>query len=294
MNYKGYEICIPTLNRLDPLCFKLLDANPNICLNMFVRQELLDKGFYDSWKALPRVNIVSLGYGLEELGETRERIMDWCRARRVKYCLMLDDGVSRVYYSDCQHELEFVIERAMNRLETDEFGDKCIGMTLCKIFGYKDGKKCLCPKLPRRQYFNVIPTQAVLLDVERVSKAGLHYRSLKRVGFEDCAFFADAIKKGCVYAADDDIWFDAVVPNAKKIGGSHTNLDYDLEVKYDAQMLRCFNYIGPMYGVRMEKRYRGYADCLLTMIEFNLDYFYQVLIQEPEKNRKIIEKRFAI
>lgn len=294
MSKREYEICIPTLNRLNPLCFNLLKENADVVLNMFVRQELLDQGFYDPWKNMPRVNIVSLGYGLEELGETRERIMDWCRAHHVKYCLMLDDGVKRVYYSDNKQGLNYVMERAIRRLVRDTFGDKCIGMTLCKIFGYKGEERCVCPSLPRRFYFNVVPTQAVFLDVERVSKAGLHYRSLKRVGFEDCAFFVDAIKKGCVYAADDDIWFDAVVPNAKKVGGSHASLDYDLEAKYDEQMKRCFEYIGPMYGVHMEKRYRGYADCLLTMIEFNLDYFYQVLIKEPEKNRKIIEKRFAI
>lgn len=291
---REYEICIPTLNRLDPLCFNLLEENADICLNMFVRQELLDRGFYDSWKPLTRVNIVSLGYGLEELGETRERIMDWCRAHKVKYCLMLDDGVKRVYLDDNVRGVNDVVSRAISRLERDSFGDKCIGMTLCKIYAYNGDKRIVCPSTHRREYFMNLPTQAVLLNVERVSKAGLHYRSLKQVGFEDCAFFVDAVKKGCVYASDDAFLFDAVVPNAKKIGGSHANLDYDLEAKYDAQMKRCFEYIGPMYGVHMEKRYRKYADCLLTMIVFNLDYFYEVLISEPEKNRKIVEKRFAI
>ena len=292
---REYEICIPTYNRLDPLCFNMLQSDSDITLNMFVRQELLDSGFYDSWKSLERVNVISLGYGLEELGETRERIMDWCRAHKVRYCLMLDDGVKRVRGNLEDVGVDACMTRAITRLKRDALGDKCLGMTLCKIFGYlPDGKSVACPYLPRRQYFNTIPTQAVLLDVKRVSMAGLHYRSLKRVGFEDCAFFVDALKKGCVYAADDSIWFNAIVPNAKKPGGSHANLDYDLEAKYDAQMKRCWEYIGPMYGVRMEKRYRSYAQCMLTMIEFNLDYFYEVLIASPEKNRKIIEKRFAI
>ena len=294
MSVSEYEICIPTLNRLNPLCFNMLRENEQIHLNMFVRQELLDQGFYDSWKDMDRVNVISLGYGLEELGETRERIMDWCRMHKVKYCLMLDDGVKRVYLNDgVDRSINAVMTRAITRLKNDRFGAKCIGMTLHKIFGIKDDQSKLCPSLPKRDYFNVVPTQAVLLDVERVSSAGLHYRSLKRVGFEDCAFFVDAIKKQCVYAADDNICFDAIVPNAKKSGGSHANLNYDLETKYDKQMKRCFEYIGPMFGVHMEKRYRKYAGCLLTMIEFNLDYFYEVLVQDRENNRKIFEKKFT-
>lgn len=295
---REYAICIPTHNRRELLSLALLEDS-DVVLNYFVREELYETGFYDFLKPLPRVNVISIGRGFHELGETREFIMQWCRDNDVRYCVMLDDGVDDISYEQFDqtfpNRVTSVIKDMIDDVDNSLMKDLCIGATFQKYrVVYPNGTKSLLNYVrPNRKYFGHTPTQAVLLNVERCKKFGLHYKSLDEVGFEDCAFFIDAVKKGCVYYSDPQYRFSAIAPNAKKPGGSHDESE-STEHKYDVQMQRCMNYIGPMYGVHMQKRYRNYAGTFLTMIEIAHDYFYEVLVCNRHANKKIIDSQFKI
>lgn len=294
---KRYAICIPTYKRKQPLCLKMLKEDSNVELNLFVRQELLDEKFYDELEKRDRVNVISLGYGLHELGETRERIMQWCRDNEVKYCVMLDDGVYNIQSSifsdiDSAYHITRTIELMCNRMDWEK--ENVIGASFMKYEAMNcyEHKTTLDKNIVEEYYLANVPTQAVLLDIKKCEKYDLHYKSLDKVGFEDCAFFVDALKKGCLYASAPQWLFAAIVPNAVKPGGSHektTNLEY----KYDFQMKRCKEYLGNIYGVTLEKRWRNYAQSMLMMIEIDCKYFREVLLN-PVVNKQIIDDQFKI
>lgn len=295
---KNWKICIPTYKRKKPLSLMLLDRDEKIELNYFVREEELESGFYDALQKIDRVNVISLGRGLHELGETRERIMQYCRQENVDYCVMLDDGVFNLDYTRCDLSISELFRRIENRIEKDKEKDRIVGFSLVKavaktlayekfvnIYPYA----CLSTQI---DYLANVPTQAVILNVKQCEKYDLHYKSLDEVGFEDCAFFVDALKKGCLFASNIAYTFSAIVPNAKKEGGSHEHTT-SLELKYDTQMLRCRKYIGDIYGISIQKRYRKYADSQLMMIEIDCKYFREVLT-DLEHNQKIVDNQFKI
>ena len=293
----NWKLIVPTYGRKEPLILQMLDKDPNLTISFAVRPELDDDNFYDELKARDRVEVIRLPYGLHELGETRQAILDYCKNNDIDYCCMFDDGmINLVDMTNDKLTISDVIEKAINKIESGKYADITAGFSMFKRYGYRnDGTSVLAPDghIKDRDYFVAFPMQAVILNMKVVNKYNLTYKSLDEVGFEDCAFFWDVIKQGLVFAGDKYIRIDGLIPNMKKNGGSHTEAQ-NLEQKYDIQNKRCLNYVGNVYGVAYEKRYRSYANGLLSAIIWNLDYYYEVLCEKRELNQQIIDSQFKI
>lgn len=290
-----HALCVPTYGRKMPKILDMLKADKNITINFFVRGEDYDSSFYDDLKNIERVNVHSLGYGLHELGETRQRIAEWCYKNNIEFCFMFDDGITNLVNTVALHKtITEIMEDVIDYMQCDPLKHKLIGWSFHKRFGeYANGDKVLWDDshIKDERYFLSLPAQALVINIKTMFKYKLAYKSLDEVGFEDCAFFADCVKQGLIFAARKNIVIDGVVPNEIKLGGSHTKLE-NLEKKYDAQNRRCLKYIGPMMGVYLEKRYRSYAKGLLSYIIFDTNYYREVLCDKPEKNKKIIQEHF--
>lgn len=290
----NYRICIPTYKRTVLPCLQLLKYS-GIELDIFVRNEELESGFYDFLKVIPRVNIRDLGKDVIDIGDTRDRIMRWCLDNDIEYCLMLDDGVDDIWYANEDRQLDTVICSMITCVSHSAFKDRCLGLAPRKVRAmFNDGTmRDVNFSLKNRDYLAHTPTQAVLLDVKRCFAARIRYKTLDVCGFEDCAFYVDALKHGCVFSTPECFHFSAVVPNANKAGGNHTT-DVSLEEKYDKQAAQCKKYIGNIYGIALSKRYRSYAKTQLALIEVDNDYFYEVLVKDRIKNANIIKNKFLI
>lgn len=290
-----WKLCVSTYGRKEPMILQMLDKDPELVIHFFVRGEDYDNGFYDELKKRERVEVHSLGYGLHELGLSRHRIMCWCLQNKVEFCCMFDDGIVDV--NDAQYPddtISQIFDTIVDIMENDRMKDDVVGFTLHKRIGhYIDGSTIVCDqsKLSNANYFISFPAQAVVLNVFKAFERGVTYKSLDDVGFEDCAFFADAVKAKLVYCSRKAITIDGIVPNAKKVGGSHTATE-NLQHKYDVQNARCMKYIGNMMGVSIEQRYRSYANCCLAYIIWDADFFREVLCDKPEQNKEIIDRKF--
>ena len=290
-----YALCVPTYGRKRPKILDMLKADRNITINFFVRGEDYDSSFYDELKTIERVNVYSLGYGLHEIGETRQRIVEWCRSNNIEFCFMFDDGVTNLVntVNSCKTITE-IMEDVVNYMQRDPLKRKLVGWSFHKRFGeYSNGNKVLWDDshVKNERYFLTLPVQAIVINIKMMFKHNLVYKSLDEVGLEDCAFFADCVKKGLIFGARKYLVIDGVVPNETKSGGNHTKSE-SLEKKYDTQNRRCLKYIGPMMGVYLEKRYRSYTNGLLSYVIFDTDYYREVLCDKPEKNKKIIQDHF--
>lgn len=291
------KVCVPTYNRKEPKCLEMLELDKELELDLFVRQELIDEGFYDELAKRERVHLHSLGEGVTCIGDTRERIFDWCKIHNVKYCAMFDDGVCNLI--NAKHEdktISEVFNECVEIMESSPLKDRYVGFCYIKrVAYYADGHTALYDdsKIAEEDYFLFAPFQTCLWNMDIIREQHLHIHTLKEVGFEDCAFFADCLKHGLVFGSRKHIKVDGVVPNETKAGGNHT-LTENIEKKYDRQVAKCMEYIGNMYGVYIEKRYRSYAKGLLGFITFDLNYFREVLVLRPEENKSVIEEGFQI
>lgn len=293
---ENWKLCVPTYGRKNPLILRMLDNDDELEINFFVRQEDINAGFYDELALRDRVNIISLGFGLHELGETRQRIIDWCLDNGVRYCCMFDDGITNVDHACCAYTISEIFDTCIALMQHDKYHDKMVGWSFHKRWGiYEDGRQVRWndANVADEEYFLTMPAQALIIDCYKMTDNNITYKSLDEVGFEDCAFFADCVKKGLIFGARRHIRIDGIVPNQKKKGGSHVDSESP-EEKYDIQNARCMKYIGPMMGVRVEKRYRSLADGLMSYIIFNTDYYREVLCDKPEQNKEIIESQFMI
>lgn len=284
---KSYAVCIPTYKRMFPASLRLAQQS-NVDIHYFVRQSDFDNGFYNHFYDISEKIHLHPITGVHELGETRQSILDYCIDNDIDYCIMLDDGVYK--FGKSNKSMNKFIKRIIDKFE-DSYGATVAGSFVKRGYTLPNGERGKIKRKIDCDYFGNIPTQAIILNVKRCQQHELSYKSIDEVGFEDCAFFIDAIKKGCFIVSDNSWTFEAIVPNAKKNGGSH-EFTTNLEEKYDIQMKRCKEYIGDMYGVQVQKRYRKYADSMLTMIEVDCDYFREVLTNS--KNEKLVENQFKL
>lgn len=290
----NYAICIPTYNKKDLKCLKLLDGSVDI--NFFVRQEQLDEGFYDFLDDVPNVSVVSLGDNVIDIGDTRERVMKWCRDHDVMYCVMLDDGVDELYIDGVPYDVHTTITRLIADYEQMRIiHPHLMGAAFRKRKAiFADGsKRQIDFGLDNRHFLACTPTQAVMWDVQMCQVYDLHYKTLDVCGFEDCAFYVDALKEGLLVYTPNNYCFSAVVPNTTKLGGNHKP-DENIERKYDKQSFKCREYLGDIYGIGLSKRYRNYANAFLTLVEVDNDFFNEVLVLHRKANQKIIDTNFKI
>ena len=292
---KPWALCVPTHNRKEPKILKMLNSDPELEINFFVRTELYETGFYEELEKRDRVKVIPLGYGLCELGLTRDRIMRWCEDNNIDYCCMFDDGIFNVSDSlNISATISEVFDNCVSIMRTNKFSDRTIGFSFHKRIGeYADGRHVIWDdsSLGEHEYFLTFPAQAVILNVKLAKEKNVRYKPLYEVGFEDCAFFADAVRQSLVYCSRKSFTIDGIVPNEKKLGGSHSSSE-SLEQKYDVQNQRFMRYAGPMMGYHLEKRYRSFAKGLLSLIIWNTDFFREVLCEKPEENKEIVDNLF--
>ena len=295
---KKFGLFVPTYRRKSPLILQMLDKDPTLVINLCVRHEEIVSGFYDELARQHRVNIIDLGPGLTELGETRLRILQHCIENKFDYCFMFDDGIFDVNDSenpDCS--ITDVFNRCIEIMQNDPLKEFVIGMTFTKRKFIDPVTGELKTKRNRHlsetdRYFLVHAGQAIAIDVNHAVKFGIKYHSMEECGFEDAAFEGDAIKAGLVFCSRKAISIDGVVPNAAKAGGSHHD-NFDLEKKYDKHNIRCLEYLN-MLGLSLRKKYVDYCHSYLSLIEWPFDYYRDVLVYHRDENKKIIDSHFEI
>lgn len=291
-----WGLFVPTYKRKEPLILQMLHKDLNLVINLCVRHEELENGFYDHLKDNKRVNLIDLGTGLKNLGDTRQRIIDYCKENRIDYCCMFDDCICDVYDKTLSNSITDTLRNCIFSMATAKYAEYIVGYSFVKLryFDTKTGELKVKKNhnLKDEQYFVSYPGQAIILNVNLLSKYDINYHSLDEVGFEDAALFGDTVKAGLIWSGNVNVGIDGAVPNVPKAGGSHHD-NFDVEVKYDKHNRMTYNYLN-MMGVHIAKQYRAYADSFISFLVWDFDYFRDTLVTHREENKKIIESHFSL
>lgn len=291
-----WGLFVPTYKRKEPLILQMLDIDSKLVINLCVRHEELESGFYDHLKDNNRIELIDLGTGLKNLGDTRERIINYCKENRYDYCCMFDDCIFNVHERDSSKSIVDTLQNCIVRMASANYAEYIVGFSFVKLryLDTKTGELKLKRNhnLKDEQYFVSYPGQAVILNVNLLSKHNINYHSLDEVGFEDAALFGDTIKAGLVWLGDIHVGIDGAVPNVPKPGGSHHD-NFDVEKKYDKHNKMTYDYLN-MMGVHISKQYRDYADSFISFLVWDFDYFRDVLVTHRKDNKKIIESHFSL
>ena len=281
------DIFIPTYQRLDMKALGLL-KDPNVRLNFCVRGDSLDSGFYDAFIEAHRndnINFVDIGYNVIDLGDTRERILEYCRQHRIRYCVMFDDTVSDVYNLDHNKSISECIEECIEQMKENQ------ELNVMYAFSHEQ-RKHHAQNIDTR-YFLHCPAQAFIIDTVLAEEHNVRFKPLEICGIEDMAFFIDTIKEGLLTCTNRQINIIVETTLKPKAGGTHTH-NHTVEKKCDIYCTGLQKYVGDMYGVYFTKRYRHQIEDWVAFAAFDYDYFIDVLIKYRHENQNIIDSKFAV
>ena len=281
------DIFIPTYQRLDMKALQLL-KDENIRLNFCVRGEALDSGFYDGLKEQLKdqnVEFIDLGYNIIDLGDTRQRILEYCLIKDIRYCVMFDDTVSDVYNLDHNKTISECIQECIDQMKENK--------ELNVMYAFSHEQRKHHAQNIDTKYFLHCPAQAFIIDVYLAAEHDITFKPLSICGIEDMAFFIDTLKAGLLTCTNRQINIIVETTLKPKQGGTHTH-NHSVEKKCDIYCTGLQKYVGDMYGVYFTKRYRHQIEDWVAFTAFDYEYFIDVLIKYRHENQNIIDSKFAM
>lgn len=292
-----FRICVPTYKREKPLCLQLLEKDESIVLHLYVRKAEYESGFYDGIKQ-KRIVFHLISDNTVDIGDTRKQVLESCIEDKVKYCVMLDDSVTDIFIFDEKDRPTSVINYAIELMKYDELHDYVADFAFAKYGSIdNDGSLVVLDRsfIDEKRYFTTFPCQCHIIDVNKIKAAGITYHAVADCGFEDANFLGDIIKAGLVVIGRKYICFNAAYANKLKTGGTHTVMSTDLkalERKYDKFNKMSLDYL-KLDGTSIEKRYRKYVGCNLSLIKWDYDFYREVLVEKREQNKDIIANHLS-
>lgn len=278
----SYEVFVPTYNRPCPAIVEMLDKDESLRLTFCVRDDV-DLSIYADLPHKDRINWLFLGTGINDIGETRRRILDKAK-NRTKFCVMLDDGLTNIT-SKCNDSISKCIQDAIQWMEYYD--------AFCYTF-YRLGNHFLGVS-ENDKVFVGPPLQAFIINTEKAKQLDINFQPMDICGLEDIAFFIDAVKKQQLFVSDQSIYIEGKLPNVLTKGGNHDSIDkLKFEKERDESHKRLMKYIGPMYGVMFTKKYRESLNQVLTYCRIDYSYFRDCLFTHKDKNSKIINNQFKM
>lgn len=297
-----FEIYVPTYKKKHPRILALLKDN-DIVLNLCVRQEEIDSGYYnDEQFQDERIHLISLGYAIKDIGETRQRILDYCKAHNVEFCTMFDDTVyeirSKLYQSATPSTLLRLCVGALRmnpkKLPVALFGFTKAEMLKVDSLGNEAYFEIEQTQEYKEKYFAAFPAQAYILNMKYVYDIG--YKNLNERGLEDTVFVCECLKRGYVFEFDSAIQYCAEEINTPKQGGNHIehNSFEKVRDKYNLAQYKTFEHYKDMFGLSLEARYRNYLQGNVAFLNFDWAYYRELLVTKRKENQKIIDMNLSI
>lgn len=189
-------ICIPTYKRKWPTILSLIRLTPNLTFNMFVRDDDYNNGYYNE----PQFKLNNLRFitinDVHELGETRERMLQYAIKHNYAFCLQIDD--SQFGLQDITGNIKSfsgILEKCLERYETDKYKEKAFVMNFSSDIDFRRLSK-------PESYFESQMCQTYLFNCNVCKQYDLHFHSLDYCGLEDCSFIIHAADKGLIELSD--------------------------------------------------------------------------------------------
>lgn len=286
---KKWQIFIPTYNRPTIAALKMLtyEKNKDLRLTLVLRPSEYDSAvakYKDS-----RLSFLKLDDKTSNIGDTRRQIVEHAEQIGLDYCVMIDDGIEDIYdTSNKDAGLVRLIDKMISDKEASEYSD------YLAIIGVLRNDRLLHRyRSIGEKYLTRAPYQFVCIDLDKIKKQGINYKSSDIVGLEDAAFFVDCLKSGLACFNDLDIVMDGAKSDSKKVGGNHLE-DEDIAEEYRLKHLKLLKYIGPMYGVSLQKEYRQRIGQSVEFVKYDLDMFRDCILYERSFNKDILKSRFKL
>lgn len=92
-DFEIFPICVPSYNRPDPVILKSLETYPELPFILFIRNTKEQKKLYKHWRGKCKIVLLD---DVNDLGETRAAIVNWCVENKIPQVFMMDDDIDEL------------------------------------------------------------------------------------------------------------------------------------------------------------------------------------------------------
>lgn len=240
---KIFPICVPSYNRSNPNIIKSLDMYPELPIILFIRNTKEQKSLYKHLRDRCRIVLLE---NVENIGQTRQAIVNWCIEHRISNIFMFDDDISGV---DILYPFETCNGNLCMRAHHINAGFKSkidpivlrIWMNLIKS---ADKDLTLSSPLYRPdswhmknadadlKYNSGACIQCIHLNIKNLYKHKINYRDTENCGNEDYALQFDIMNAGLKTCNFTDLMYECPAVGALPGGCENASGIADLNTRY--------------------------------------------------------------
>ena len=218
-DFKIFPICVPSYNRPNPYILKSLDTYPELPIVLFIRNTLEQKKLYKHCR--DKCKIVLLN-DVENIGQTRRAIVDWCIQQRISNIFMLDDDINELDYlyphetkngNTCMRAARQNTGRAYRGINPFVFRmwqkmiRSCDKRLTISAPAYRPDSWYMKHANADVKYNNGACIQCVHLNVRNLYKSKINYRDTEECGNEDYALQFETMSSGLLTCVFTDLMY---------------------------------------------------------------------------------------
>lgn len=282
-DFKIYPICVPSYNRPDPVILRSLETYPELPFILFIRNTKEQKSLYKKWRKKCKIVLLD---EVENIGQTRGAIIDWCIENRISNIFMMDDDID---------ELDFLYPHETNngnvcmRAARQNMGRPYKGvnpftlrMWMRMIESSRDDLTISSPAYRPDSwqmknadaevvYNNGSCIQCIHVNVKNLKRNGINYRDTEECGNEDYALQFDVMSSGLTTCVFHDLMYGCPAVGSKPGGCENASGIADVKERYN-KYIKLFlkNISGKDHPGIKVKNTRSSA---LNSIKFNWKYW---------------------
>lgn len=278
-----FPICVPSYNRPDPVILRALDEYPELPFILFIRNTKEQKTLYKHWRGRCRIVLLD---DVENIGQTRRAIVDWCIQNRIPSIFMMDDDID---------ELDFLYPHETNngnvcmRAARQNMGRPYKGVNPFTLRMWmrmiQSSRTDLTISSPAYRpdswqmknadadlvYNGGSCIQCIHLNIKNLHRNGVNYRDTEECGNEDYALQFDVMTAGLTTCVFRDLMYGCPAVGSKPGGCENASGIADVKERYN-RYIKLFlkNVSGKDHPGIKVKNTRSSA---LNSIKFNWKYW---------------------
>ena len=278
-----YPICVPSYNRPNPIILKSLETYPELPIILFIRNTPEQKKLYKHWRTKCKIVLLN---GVENIGQTRKAIIDWCIQNRVSNIFLMDDDIDELdyLYPYPTKSGKICMRAARQNTGRDYKGINPFTLRMWMKM-ISSSKKSLTISSPAYRpdswhmknanadviYNNGACIQCVHINVKNLYKHKLNYRDTEFCGNEDYALQFEVMSKGLLTCVFKDLMYGCPAVGSHPGGCENASGISNTAERYKKYISLFLSNISGMHhpGIRVKKT----KSSGIPSIKFRWDYW---------------------
>lgn len=244
-DFEIFPICVPSYNRPDPAILKSLETYPELPIVLFIRNTKEQKALYKKWRNKCKIVLLD---DVENIGQTRAAIVNWCVENKISNIFMMDDDIDELDFlyphetkngTVCMRAARQNMGRAYKgvnpftlRMWIRMLESSRTDLTISSP-AYRPDSWHMKNKDADIEYNSGACIQCIHLNIKNLHKNRLNYRDTEECGNEDYALQFDVMSSGLTTCVFHDLMYGCPAVGSRPGGCENASGISDVKKRYE-------------------------------------------------------------